>query len=86
MTEADVERMMMPHIEAIPPTILPARDAGMMSPYPTVVMVMIPHHIEFGRLWNWDRDLTVPQFISVYKVKLEKMMTGMNRIKRRRTS
>ena len=86
MTEAEVERMMIPQIEAIPPMILPANDDGTMSPYPTVVMVMTPHQTALGRLWNCDLDLLVPQLFSAYKVRLEKMMTGIRRMRRRRPS
>lgn len=86
ITEADVDRMMMPHMEAMPPTTLPANEAGTMSPYPTVVMVMTPHQNALGRLWNSDSDFSVPHCLSVYKIRLEKIMTGMSRISRRRPS
>jgi len=78
--------MIMPQMEAIPPMTLPANDSGTMSPYPTVVMVMTPHQAALGRLWNNDLDLAVPQLFSAYKVRLEKMMTGMRRMRRRRPS
>ena len=38
-------RVRTPEMAQMPPTSLPQYETGYVSPYPTVVMVMMAHHI-----------------------------------------